>query len=324
MSKLPRLDALAITVARAGALPPGTDDAVAEAGGCALVVGDGAAAAAGELEAATAAWHADTGVGMRPGALAAALAPVLAQVPLLILPGSADGRDLAPRLAHALGRSLLADATAIRHVAGDTEADLSRLHNKLTVHARVDGPAVATLLPGVAGHLTTTGKRPAEPLDPPLVLGASPDAEVLEVLAPDPATMDLAEARRVLGAGAGLFPAGAQAATGQAIFQLLSRVASVLGASAGATRVITDAGWAGYERQIGTTGVAIDPELYIAFGISGAVQHTGGLGAPAHVVSINTDASCPMTAMADLGVVADARGVLAELASKLGVEPIDA
>ena len=61
------------------------------------------------------------------------------------------------------------------------------------------------------------------------------------------------------------------------------------------------------------------PELYIALGISGAAQHTGGLGTPDHVVSVNTDPSCPMTAMADLGIVADAPAVLRELAKRLGV-----
>ena len=74
-----------------------------------------------------------------------------------------------------------------------------------------------------------------------------------------------------------------------------------------------------YDRQIGTTGVAVTPELYIAFGISGAAQHVGGLGAPEHVVSVNTDPSCPMTLMADLGIVADAPAVLAELADRLGL-----
>ena len=74
-----------------------------------------------------------------------------------------------------------------------------------------------------------------------------------------------------------------------------------------------------YDRQIGTTGVTVDPELYVAFGISGAAQHVGGLGTPEHVVSVNTDPSCPMTLMADLGIVADAPSVLAALADRLGV-----
>ena len=73
-----------------------------------------------------------------------------------------------------------------------------------------------------------------------------------------------------------------------------------------------------YDRQIGTTGVTVGPELYVAFGISGAAQHVGGLGAPEHVVSVNTDPSCPMTLMADLGIVADAPAVLAELAEPAG------
>lgn len=81
----------------------------------------------------------------------------------------------------------------------------------------------------------------------------------------------------------------------------------------------TDAGWTGYERQIGTTGVAIDPDLYIAFGIAGAAQHIGGLGTPRHVISVNIDGSSPMTAMADLGLVTDAKALLVELAQRLGV-----
>jgi electron transfer flavoprotein alpha subunit len=65
--------------------------------------------------------------------------------------------------------------------------------------------------------------------------------------------------------------------------------------------------------------VTIDPDLYIAFGVSGAGQHVGGVGAPRHIVSVNTDASSPMTGMADLGLVTDARALLAELARRLGV-----
>jgi len=83
--------------------------------------------------------------------------------------------------------------------------------------------------------------------------------------------------------------------------------------------VITDVGWMGFDRQIGTTGITLDPDLYIAFGISGAVQHVGGIGAPAHLISVNTDASCPMTAMATLGLVTDAAALLTELAHRYAV-----
>jgi len=139
------------------------------------------------------------------------------------------------------------------------------------------------------------------------------------VLEPDPATMDLADATRVLAGGAGL-ASGAPDDRARATFELLIRVAAALGASAGATRVATDAGWIGYERQIGTTGVAVHPDLYVAFGVSGATQHVGGLGDPRHVVSVNIDPSSPMTAMADLGLVTDGPELLIELARRLDVE----
>lgn len=81
----------------------------------------------------------------------------------------------------------------------------------------------------------------------------------------------------------------------------------------------SDAGWIPFERQIGTTGVAVNPRLYLAFGVSGATQHTTGLGHPDHIVSVNLDGSCPMMAMADLAIVSDARAVLDELACRLGL-----
>ena len=82
----------------------------------------------------------------------------------------------------------------------------------------------------------------------------------------------------------------------------------------------TDAGWTGYERQIGTTGVTVDPDLYVALGVSGAARRAGGWDGPATWSASNTDPSCPMTAMADLGLVADARALLVELARRLGVD----
>ena len=152
-----------------------------------------------------------------------------------------------------------------------------------------------------------------ETIEPTPVDGAGPDAVVVEVLPPDVTTMDLAEARRILGGGAGLDSAER--------FDRLTEVATALGASMGATRVVTDRGWVPHSRQIGTTGVVVDPDLYLAFGISGAVQHTAGLGDPAHVISVNTDPHCPMMAMADLAVVADANATVDALADLLVGDP---
>lgn len=319
---LPRLGALAVLHARGGELPPDAAEAIAEAGGSVLIVGDGAAQASAAVTAATGVWWCETGRGLRPGRLASRIAPLVAGTSLLVLPGSADGRDLAPRLAATLGWPLLALAAWAVTTPTGVRAELCRLDDAILVPVEVDGPAVVTLEPG-AGMLTAAGGPPAvtavtlpEPGPGP---GPGPaDVTVLEVIEPDPATMDLAEAPLVVGGGAGL-AAGLDAATATATFGLLAGVAAALGAAAGATRVATDAGWAGPDRQIGTTGVAIRPRLYVAFGVSGAIQHTSGLGAPRHIVSVNLDPYCPMTAGSTFGVVADARGTLVDLADRLGV-----
>ena len=330
---------VAVLVARGGTLPAGADETVAEAGGCALVVGSGAEPAAAALVGAGRSWWSETGPGLRAGALARALAGPLAGVPLVLLPASADGRDLAPRLAAVLDRPLLAGAVRVVCDAGPggprVEAGLARLDGRLLVPVACDGPAVATLLPGVrdadpgwSGGLKGSppeeggsgGRRPPTALGPLDLPAGVPDVEVVEVLEPDPATMDLGEAARVVAGGGGLVPRGAGDVAARSLFDLLASVAAALGAAAGATRVATDAGWIGHDRQVGTTGVAVRPDLYVAFGVSGAAQHVGGLGAPRHVVSVNTDPSCPMTAMADLGLVTDARELLLELARRLDVE----
>jgi electron transfer flavoprotein alpha subunit len=312
--------AVAVLVARGGQPPLGADETVAEADGMAVVVGDGAEEAAAALTTARRAWWGDTGPGMRTGPLASVLVEVVSEVPLLLLPASADGRDLAPRLAAVLGRPLLAYATRIVPVgASGSRAELSRLDGRLAVEVESDGPAVATLVPGVRGAEPVGDSMSTEALDLP-PSPAAHEVEVFDVIEPDPETMDLTEAGRVVGGGGGLVPRGVGQAEGLALFTLLGLVAGALGASVGATRVATDAGWIDHDRQIGTTGVTVHPDLYVAFGVSGASQHTGGLGAPRHVVSVNTDPSCPMTAMADLGIVTDARGLLLELAHRLEVD----
>lgn len=302
------LSRLAVVVVRNGVLPVGAGEVVAEAGGRVLLLGSGTQAAAQELGAPRA-WAADT-VGAAPAGLSKALVPVLQGVQLLILPASPDGRDLAPRLAAALDRPLLACATRADVAEEGVVAVLARLEGRLEVEVSTAVPAVVTLLPGCRNPLPASNGEVLE-----VVLDVPPgvDAERLAVLDPDPETMDLADARRVVGIGAGL------GIKDEATVGLLRAVAARLGATAGATRVVTDAGWLGHERQIGTTGIAIDPDLYVALGVAGASQHTGGLGSPRHVISINTDPSCPMTAMADLGLVTDARALLEELADRLGV-----
>jgi len=297
---------IAVVVVRGGELPAGADEAIAEAGGTAVLVGEGTESAA---KASAAATHVRCGeVGpFAAGAWAAALAPHLADADVVVLPASPDGRDLAPRIAHALGRPLLAGAIRVT----PAEVELARRGGLVVETHRVTGPVVATLVPGVRGVEPADGEPSVEHLHLDLDAGVH-DATVVAVDPPDPATVDLAEARRIVAGGAGL--------GGPEPFALLERVALALGASHGATRVASDVGWAPHDRYIGTTGVAVDPDLYVALAISGAVQHVTGLGQPEHVIAVNTDPSAPMMAMADLAVVTDARRLLHELAARLGVE----
>jgi electron transfer flavoprotein alpha subunit len=253
-----------------------------------------------------------------PGTLAWALAPVLAPVARLLLPDGCDGAGLAPRLAAALDRPLLAGARRVLPHGVEAVRHGGRLMAELTV----DGPFVATVpVSGPVDHATGTDSGPVRP-QPLRVELPPPDAErpvacvTEEVLPPEPGTADLRDAPRILGAGAGL-GLGPDAPNAPAALARVHAVAALLDATVGATRVVTDAGWLEEDRQIGITGAVVDPELYLAFGVSGASQHLGGLGRPRHVVSVNTDPFCPMTAMADLGLVCDAVGTLAALADLL-------
>jgi electron transfer flavoprotein alpha subunit len=296
---------LAVIPVRAGVLPAGAAEVVAECAGRVLLAGSAPDAA--ELAGIATEVHVVELGDFAPDRWSRALADLAGPLDdVVVLPASPDGRDLAPRLAHRLGRPLLAGAVAV----DERHARVAR-GGGLELHTvQVVGPTVVTLQPGVRGAEAVAGV-PAAAED---VMAAPPatghDPALVAVLPPDVTTMDLAEADRIVGGGAGLDDA--------ARFAQLTAVATGIGASMGATRVITDRGWVTHERQIGTTGVVVDPTVYLAFGISGAVQHTAGLGAPTHVVSVNTDPHCPMMQMADLAIVADANAVLDELAARLG------
>jgi electron transfer flavoprotein alpha subunit len=301
---------IGVVPARAGTLAAGGAETVAECGGRALVVGPGAAAAAQELRGVAFLARVWERPSFAPGAWAAGLAEVLGHEPVIVLPASADGRDLAPRLAAELGRPFHAGALSVHRHGGL----VTRFNGRALEEVHTSGPFVATLLPGVR----SITPEPDVPLavvplapEPSAKRTTPPDVVVIEELEPDVATMDLVEAPRIVAAGAGL--------DGPELFERLAQVAAALGAAVGATRVVTDRGWLPHDRQIGTTGVVVHPRLYLAFAISGAVQHTSGLGTPDHIVSVNTDPYCPMMEMADLALVSDANAVIGALAARLAL-----
>ena len=164
------LAVLAVLVVRDGQLPLGADETVTEAGGAALVVGSGTRAAAGELDSGRRVWLLERS-SVAPGALAAALTPVLSGVRMVLLPASPDGRDLAPRLAVTMGRALLAGAVRCT----PHEVELTRLDDRLSLRVAVDGPTVVTLRPGQPGRAGPAGR--AEVTELPAAEPGTPAAE---------------------------------------------------------------------------------------------------------------------------------------------------
>lgn len=298
---------IAVVVVRAGSLPAGGAEAVAECDGRAVLIGSETALAVDALKGIATELSLIEFQFFQPAAIAEVLAAVLDSEPRVLLPASPDGRDLAPRLAFSLRRPLYTGATLVR----TDRIDAVRHHGR-ELHRMVPAPKfVATLEPGVRGVLVD----PAAPEPTIEMITPSPsatptnDVSVVAVHPPDPATIDLAEAGIILGGGGGL--------DAPRRLEQLAAIGAKIGASVGATRVVTDRGWAAHERQIGTTGVVVSPRAYLAFGVAGAVQHTSGLGDPQHIVSVNTDPHCPMMQLADIAIVADANQTIDALTELL-------
>ncbi len=307
---------IALIPVRDGVLPAGAAETISECDGRALVVGSDTGAV--DLDGlARTVFLVELGA-VEPIRWTASLVPIIGHldaegvgIDIVVLPHSPDGRDLAPHLALALDRPLFSAATEVRpHRVRVARRGGMELHEQ-----RPTGAFVATLQTEARGPVDFEGPPAVERVDVPAAAPteSTADAHVVEVLPPDIATMDLAEARRIVGGGAGL--------DGEERFAQLDRFAAAIGGVMGATRVITDRSWVHHDRQIGTTGVVVDPVLYLSFGVSGAVQHTSGLGHPDHIVSVNTDPHCPMMAMSDLAIVADANATLDELLVLLAATP---
>ena len=221
-----------------------------------------------------------------------------ADQPILIhLSSTPWGRDVGARLAARLGYAYAADCTALRAVDGGFEVERTMYAGKVRATVRLSGPAVVALRPN-AFPLPSGFQMPEVTAVP-----ADAAAEKLEFARFEPTreaagTVPLGEARVIVSGGRGL--------RGPENWKLVEQLARELGAALGASRAVTDAGWRPNEEQVGQTGKTVAPDLYIAVGISGAIQHLAGMTQSKTIVAINKDPDADIFKVADYGVVADA------------------
>ncbi|MDD4802668.1 MAG: electron transfer flavoprotein subunit alpha/FixB family protein [Syntrophomonas sp.] len=210
---------------------------------------------------------------------------------------SFNGRDMASRLAQKLDAGLATDAVAAEITAGKGIFTRAIYAGKAIAKVEVAGdPVLATIRPGVWDVGDTAGA--GEVVKPAL---AVTPADVYQVQKSFAATVsarpDLAEAAIVVSGGRGC--KGAEGIT------LVEQLADVLGAAVGGSRASVDSGWLGHEYQVGQTGKVVLPNLYIACGISGAIQHLAGMSSSKNIAAINTDTEAPIFNVSDFGVVSD-------------------
>ena len=229
--------------------------------------------------------------------VAALAKKVEAEKPDLVLLGATlNGRDLGARLAARLGRAYAADVTDLRAAGNALELDKPMYAGKVRAKLRLDLLAVVSVRPGAMPLKEGAAAPDVAKID------ADTSAERLTFVklvatATEAKRVSLSEARVVVSGGRGL--------KGPENWHLVEELADALGGAVGASRAVTDAGWRPNEEQVGQTGKTVTPDLYVALGISGAIQHLAGMTSSKVIVAVNKDPDADIFKIADYGVVAD-------------------
>jgi electron transfer flavoprotein alpha subunit len=227
----------------------------------------------------------------------------------VVFAASATGKDLAPRVAARLGRPLAQDVTDVAVEAGAVVVVRPVFAGKALERLKVAGsPAVLSLRPNVF----TPVERPKAGIEERIAVGGSVGRVVVkEIKAAEAGALDVAEASIVISGGRGLKE--------PANFKVLEALAAAFGgqAAVGASRAVVDAGWRPHADQVGQTGKTVSPTLYVAVGISGAIQHLAGMRTSKVIVAINKDKDAPIFKVADYGIVGDLFEVVPRLTDEI-------
>ena len=238
---------------------------------------------------------------------------------ILLVGASYLGRDLGPRVAARLGTGLTADCTGLEIDAESGNLMMTRPafggNLMATIECAEHRPQMATVRPGVfeapkAGAAAggAPGKAAIETVKPALA-ASDLRVNVDKVVKLVKEVADIGEARFIVSGGRGL---GCREN-----FGILEELAKALGGSVGSSRAAVDAGWTDKAQQVGQTGKTVRPQIYIACGISGAIQHLAGMQESDFIIAINKDESAPIMKMADIAVVGDLFKVVPELTAKI-------
>ena len=239
-----------------------------------------------------------------PEALTALLETLAPEYEAIVAASAATGRDVVPRLAAKLDIMPVTDIVAIE--CADTFTRPVYAGNALETVVSSQSKQLLTIRASAFRPVGQGGSAPIEPVALPAVTRA---AEIVAAHRTEGDTPDLATARIVVGGGIAVSSAEG--------FKLIEGLAHRLGAAVGATRAAVDAGYAPNDWQVGQTGKVIAPDLYIAFGISGALQHLAGIQGAKKIVAVNTDPEAPLMKLADIALVGDLFTIIPALEAEL-------
>ena len=221
---------------------------------------------------------------------------------------SSIGRDLAPRVSARIHTGLTADCTGLDI---DPETKLLRMTRPAfggnimaTILCKNHRPQMATVRPGVLQALAKDATRTGE-VEEVKVEFKTPVVKIKEVIKEDKKTVDITEAKYLVSGGRGI--------GSPEFFGELQKLADVLGGEISSSRANVDAGWIDKDRQVGQTGKTVRPDLYMACGISGAIQHVAGMEGSEYIIAINKNDTAPIFDIADLGIVGDVKVIIPKL-----------